>query len=361
MQLTLRHLLVAATCAAGLAAQNDLRGVSFSGAAFALSSATGTGSSIGPSGAPGLNAMAKVGSQLLSVANNGNLVAIDPITGLASVLVATSPPLLSVRGMATDPAGVLYVLQNGGTGTTAPDVLYTLDVATGVATLVGTTSHPGLQGLGCDLIGTLYSWDVGSGSGFGAGLVTIDPVTAASTDVDPSTGNSVDVQCLAVSPAGVLYGARNSLYTIDTVTGAPTLVGAGGYTDLRGIEFVPGAGCAVFNGNQINPVVCNCATAPVLGASWDLTVTPAPATVLTLVFLALTPLPAPVPLFGGEALVAPPIVDIGSTGLGTHSVALPPNASFAGLALYAQGLRLNGGAGGLTLELTNGIAATLGF
>jgi hypothetical protein len=252
----------------------------------------------------------------------------------------------------------LYVIDNGGTGTTAPDELFVVDVATGTATLIGNASHSGLQGLAIDFTGTIFSWDVGSGSGIGVGLVTIDATTGASTDVDPSTGNAVDIQCLAISPTNVLYGARNALFTLDPTTGVATLVGSGGYSDLRGVEFTGAASCSTFNGNQVNPNVCACATAPVLGTNWDVTVTPAPTTVLTLAFLATAQLPVPVPLFGGEALVAPPIVDIGATGLGTHTLALPASSALAGVSLYLQGLRLDAS---LTIELTNGVAGLLGF
>lgn len=35
-----------------------------------------------------------------------------------------------------------------------------------------------------------------------------------------------------------MYGARHNLYTIDLATGVPSLVGTGGYSDLRGVEYV---------------------------------------------------------------------------------------------------------------------------
>ncbi len=357
--------LFAAALALGSAvAQNDMLGVSFAGAAYVLSSTSGTGSLLGASGAGGLNSMARVGGAMISVATNGNVVAIDPATGVATTLVATSPTLDSVRGLAADAAGTLYAIQNGGGpgSVTVPDLLYTIDLGTGVASLIGSASYSGLQGLAIDLAGTLYSFDVGSGSGFGAGLVTIDPVTAASIDVNPAVGGSAsEVQCLATSPAGVLFGARNSLFAIDAITGIATLVGSGGYTDLRGIDFLPLASCTLRNGNGINPLACVCATLPVLGTNWTISVTPAASTVLTLVFASFAPLPGPVPLFGGEVLIAPPVVDIGPSGLGVHVVPVPASQTLVGLALYLQGLRVNALPAGLALELTNGQDAVLGL
>ena len=355
------HLPLLVPCAllASLSAQNDLRGISFAGSAYALQSSTGSGSQIGTTGVAGLNAMAKVGNTLVSVSSGSALVAIDPFTGAGTTIVTLSPALNSVRGLATTPQGVLYALQDAGT-TSQPDRLHTIDPTTGVTTLIGLASHNGLQGLCSDLVGQLYAWDVGPGTGIGVGLVAVDPLTGASTDVNPGVGNAVDIQCLAVSPAGVLYGGRSSLFTLDVTTGVATLVGTGGYTDLRGMEFVLEASCSQFNGSGVNPLVCSCASLPLLGSTWNFNVTPGPSTVLTLVFLATSALPVPVPLFGGEALIAPPVVDIG-TGLGLHSVPLPSDPTLAGFTLFGQGLRLNGGAAGLQIELTNGLFASLGF
>ena len=352
--------LAVAVSAASLFAQDDMIGVSFGGTAFSVSSATGVGSSLGAVGFPSLNSMARVGGTLYTM-SGGSLIAINPATGVGTSVVATSPTLGDARGMAADAAGNLFVVQNGG-GTTVADLLYLVDVTTGAATLLGsTTPYSGIQGLSFDLAGTLYGWDVGSGSGVGAGLVIIDIATGAATDVNPSVGNAVDVQTLALSPTGVLYGARSSLFTIDTATGIATLVGTGGYTDLRGIDFRPGADCILRNGTGINPLVCNCATLPVLGTNFDVTVAPAGNTVLTLVFAADSPLPFPVPLFGGEALINVPLGDLPATGLGTHSLALPNATQFIGLVIYLQGMRVNAIPNGLALELTNGQDAVLGL
>jgi hypothetical protein len=303
--------------------------------------------------------MARFGSLLVSITNTGVIVVINPFTGVAGTLVTTSPPLTSVRGLAATPSGVLYAIQDGGL-TSVADRLHTIDIGTGATTLIGTTSHNGLQGLAADPAGTLYAWDVGPGTGIGVGLVTVDAATGATTDVNPAVGNAVDVQTLATSPAGVLFGGRASLFTIDWTTGVATLVGSGGYTDLRGMDFVPAASCAQFNGGGVNPLVCSCASLPVLGTNWNFTVTPDSSTVLTLVFLSAAALPVPFPLFGGEVLIAPPVVDLGA-GLGSHTLALPANATLGGLQLFAQGLRLNALPAGLTIELTNGLAASLGF
>lgn len=354
--------LLAAVPASLLCAQNDMIGVAWAGTSYALSSATGVGTTLGASGFTSLNSMANVGGTAVT-ASGGNLVAIDPVTGLGTLLVSTG--LTDLRGMATDPAGNLWAVANGG-GTTVADVLYLIDVGSGTATMIGpTTPYSGIQGLAFDAAGVLYAWDVGSGSGVGAGLVIIDTATGAGTDVNPSVGNSVSIQCLATSPTGTMYGARAELYVIDTATGIGTLVGSGGYSDLRGIDFVggggPSASCTLRNGTGVNPVVCGCTTLPVLGTVWNVGVTPAANTLATFVFLADMPLPFPVPLFGGEALIAPPAADMPATGPGTHSLALPNNPLFLGFPIFLQGLRLNAVPVGLDLQLTNAQDAIVGL
>ncbi|HEY3177512.1 MAG TPA: choice-of-anchor D domain-containing protein [Casimicrobiaceae bacterium] len=58
-------------------------------------------------------------------------------------------------------------------------------------------------------------------------MVTINPATGGITDVNPRVGGTAsEVNTLAFSGTGALYGAATSLYTVDTTTGALTLVGA---------------------------------------------------------------------------------------------------------------------------------------
>jgi hypothetical protein len=52
-------------------------------------------------------------------------------------------------------------------------------------------------------------------------------------------GGGFDFQSLEFAPDGTLFTARNSLHTVDPTTGLETLVGSGGYFDVRGIAFVP--------------------------------------------------------------------------------------------------------------------------
>ena len=54
-------------------------------------------------------------------------------------------------------------------------------------------------------------------------------------------GDTAAIQCLTFAPDGTLYGAGDSLFTFDVETAQRTLVGSGGYADLRGIHFIAAA------------------------------------------------------------------------------------------------------------------------
>lgn len=208
----------------------DVIAVNWTGDAFEIDSTTGAGSMIGPTGFTRLNSMARDGSGTLYSFSDSELINIDPTTGLGSFIGSST--IVSVRGLAWV-GGTLYAAEDSGGG----DLLYRVNPTTAAASLVGNIGFPGIQGL-TNYQGALYGWDVGSGSGIGDGLIRIDTTTGAGTDVDPGTvGSGFEVQCLTQDGSGGLFGASNEMYRIDPATGATTLIGMGGYTDVRGMEF----------------------------------------------------------------------------------------------------------------------------
>lgn len=122
----------------------------------------------------------------------------------------------------------------------------------------------------------------------------------------------------------------------------------------------PSPECTLRNGSGINPQACQCATAPRIGTDWDVTVDLTASTIQTWVLASPTPLPVPVPLFGGEALIAPPVTAAPATTPGMHRVTLPNDFALLGFQISLQGLRMQVGPGTLTLELTNALDATVG-
>jgi hypothetical protein len=235
MNPTTRLAALAALCAGPLLAHADILAVSFSGEVVDINSVTGAATLLQSSG-PSFNSLARQGDTYWSVVTfGGQLSTIDANTGLATVGPALTGvgSETSIRGLAYG-AGALYGLQNtGGATSVGPDSLVRINTATGATTVIGATGFTGLQGLAISADGTAYGWDIG------AGLVTIDLATGAASDVS-AAGAGGDIQTLAFSPGGVLYGGRSSLFTIDTSSGDTTfVVNFSGATngDVRGFEF----------------------------------------------------------------------------------------------------------------------------
>ena len=224
--------LVALAAAPG-SVQAEIASISWLGDVYSIDETNGTGFKLGPSGFSGTNALARDGSGTLYSmdwiprSSFSRLVKLDPTTGAGTVVALVNG--LDFRALAFSPDGVLYGRTFGGP---LDSQLVTVDVVSGMVTPRGLT-HTGIQSLAFSPDGTLYGWAVGL-----LGLVTIDTSNGAVTDVFPTIGTVKDIQALTFAPDGTLYAARDSLYTIDLVTGALTLIGRGGYEDLRGIEFL---------------------------------------------------------------------------------------------------------------------------
>lgn len=216
------------------AAPGDIIGVAWGGSSFALDSETGTGVLLGPSGVASMNAMSRSPDGTLYATKVGpqQLLTIDPDTGVATV-VANLNPAIDVRGLGFHPNGTLYAVVDEST----PDALHTIDPNTGATARIGATGTTTIQGLAVSQDGTIYAWDLSSS--LSRGLMTLDPNTGVATDVNPNVGGR-DMQALDFGPDGTLFGGRDQLYTIDVNTGEFTLVGSGGYADVRGFAFRAG-------------------------------------------------------------------------------------------------------------------------
>jgi len=222
-------------------AHAEIIGVSWAGNVYSIDETTGSGFLLGASGYDRLNSLAADSSGIIYSASSNALLTIDPITG-SGTFVAPISTSNGVRGLAFSPDDVLFaVVDRGSPGSIGPDSIYTIDVTTGQLTLIGSTGYYGFQGLAFAPDGTLYGWEGGHGGGYGIGLVTVDPLTGIVTDVNPSVGGSLgEGQTLDFSfdGDGTLYMASSWLYTVDINTGISTLVGGGGYSDIRGLAFL---------------------------------------------------------------------------------------------------------------------------
>ena len=178
------------------------------------------------------------------------LVTIDPLSGnlTSTSILDFGGEASNVRDLAFSSDGTLYAIQDDFDP--GNDALYRIDlgnrhtvgndVVTGT-TLIGSTGLRGIQAIGFSPNGVLYGWDVG-GQVAGKGLVTIDTTTGVATDVNPSINSITSIQAITFGPDGNLYGAYQSLYRINVVTGDITLIGSGAYSDIRGLVVVPEPG-----------------------------------------------------------------------------------------------------------------------
>lgn len=228
-------LAIIALAAPTMQAQ-DMIGISWTGDVYTLDSGTGTGSFLGSSGVSQQNSMAvdPLTGDIYVAGGLGSptsLYTIDPANGSATL--AATLGLTSVRGMAFSPAGTLYAVNDSAAPGIGEDFLYTVNTSTGADTLINSTQFFGMQAMAWHN-GTLYAWECGNGAGTGIGLCTIDPNTASVLDAGAASGTCGEVQALTSN--GTLYAVRDALYTTNP-DGSLSLVGSGGYSDLRGADF----------------------------------------------------------------------------------------------------------------------------
>jgi hypothetical protein len=217
------------------AVHGTILGIQNNASVYTINEATGAATLLQNNPAFAANAMTRTSTGVYYVAGglgNGGLNTVNPVTGQVTAGPQITPND-DVRGLAASPADVIYATIASGGGSNAS--LYTINAATGATTLIGAVGV--MQALTFSSAGTLYGWSNV------VGLVTIDPATAAVTDVNPSVGSADNIQTLAFSSGGVLYaGGQTNLYTVDVATGVLTLVGSlAPVTDLRGMEFLAAA------------------------------------------------------------------------------------------------------------------------
>jgi DNA-binding beta-propeller fold protein YncE len=181
-------------------------------------------------------ALAQTGRLITVDSFTQELASLDPATGARTAIGTITAAADSPAGLALDCAtGTLYL------SSSSQDALYTLDLATGVPTLVGPYGDPSvvMHGLEWDPTGNSGAGTLYGGSG--GKLYTISTTTGTATLVG-LTGLGTSFVNLGYDPAsGTMYGTyatTDSLYTIDRATGAATLVGPLlGPTNPHGLAF----------------------------------------------------------------------------------------------------------------------------
>ncbi|MCQ2318345.1 MAG: choice-of-anchor J domain-containing protein [Bacteroidales bacterium] len=150
--------------------------------------------------------------------SSGNFVTIDPATGaiLTSVYVGEG-----IRELAYD-----YTTNTMYGSSTSGNTLYTIDLATGAYTAVGTMSNvSAVAGLVCDLNGQLYAMAFTTGD-----LYMVDKTNASMTYVGNTGRTPAYVQSAAIDyETGVCYWAysdasNDDLYTVNLATAQASFV-----------------------------------------------------------------------------------------------------------------------------------------
>jgi len=166
--------------------------------------------------------------------NSGHLVKIDPSTGLVTDIGSFGLPSTLADITFEPTTGILYGLQAAGGG---DHWLYTVSLSTGVATKVGIGTRPdfGGGGLASNSTGVLFAALDGVSSTYGhPTLRTLNKGNGTDTLVaflTPTPAGAID--SMDFNSADVLYGfetdrsnpAHTQLITINTITGAVTVIG----------------------------------------------------------------------------------------------------------------------------------------
>jgi hypothetical protein len=111
--------------------------------------------------------------------------------------------------------------------------------------------------------------------------------------------------------------------------------------DTLAFNPIGGASCHPYNGTNVNPAGFGCVTAPVLGGTWQASVSTTPATLLTALVHAPSGFAPPIPLFGGELLLDPSQTWTAFAGTTSYSLAIPADPMWIGTSLYFQAVRLD--------------------
>lgn len=161
---------------------------------------------------------------VMDISRRGSQTRIGPVqTATGGTVVLTD--------VALSPSGELFACRLGG--------LYTVDPATAFLTEIGTFNHSGMVGLAFDESGTLY------GSTNSGELVTVNTATGASTLVGSFGPGIIGDGDLAFTDSGQLWGSmyqsgESVMATIDLATGAATVVGPTGERHIWALVFEEG-------------------------------------------------------------------------------------------------------------------------
>jgi hypothetical protein len=187
----------------------------------------------------------------------GNLYTVNLANGIATLVGPIRLPgskSIGVTGLAAHPAsGVLYGITSEKSPN-SPHALVTIDPASGAAELVGDLRFVGTD-IAFDSNGTLYVWLPDTSQ-----LGTVNIADAAVSPIGKA-GPGGSPAAVAVDPSGMIYviarGASGTLDNVDLATGAlqigPQLTGAPFSTQINAMSFSPSGLLLAVNSNGGSP------------------------------------------------------------------------------------------------------------
>jgi DNA-binding beta-propeller fold protein YncE len=232
-------LAVVAACAATALGQGRLIAVDSSRALYEINMATGaktliTTVSSNAGTTAGLAYDRTTNTVYVTSSGNDSLYTLDIVTGAATLVGAYGDSAVVMHGLEVGPGGNLYGASshNGG--------LYSINKTTGAATLIGTTGLTSFCNLGWDSsTNTMWMTNSGTDSFYSVNLAT---GAASLVGVLGGTPASTNPNGVAYNwDTNTLYFVDNStdtLYTINRATGAATAVGSTGTGNLLGLVYV---------------------------------------------------------------------------------------------------------------------------
>lgn len=287
----------------------------------------------------------------LTSTGNDSVFTLDVNTGTATLIGAYGDSTIVMHGLEYDlSTGTLY----GASGSTNNN-FYSINTSTGAATLIGPTGLTSFNNL-CYHVpsDTMYLTNSGTDSWY-----TVDRTTGAATLVGALGAGVSNPNGLAYDlTTDTIYMVDNSqdnLYTIDRLTGAATLIGSTGSGNLLGLVILPptgtytifGSGCAGTLGVPGNVPITTANVGSVM--SVNLTNLPFDAALMMLGFsntfsTAFGPLPLDLAIAGAPGCfgrVDPEQVTflLGAGGTVTFNLSIPDVPSvFVGFEFFTQGL-----------------------
>ena len=229
-------------------AAETLFGVTYAGATplYTVNQTAGTFSVIGPTGFDNvgdLTSDTRLGEEkIYGVRITSNqLLTLDPVTGAGTALstfTAVTGGTVDIISLALNPIdGRLYGNTSIGFGA-AVETLFEINPITGLTTAIGPIGFNNVFALGFDQGGTLFGVsDVNNdfiriNAGTGAGTLVATLSVGLELDFDLASRPSDNVMFLTEATGS------GSLYTINTATGATTLVGPEGVNNAVGLAFL---------------------------------------------------------------------------------------------------------------------------